>query len=238
MRWSRWARCFVFSALGACRDPAPVAGESTRLRAGERAPAVTSAWDGGVVRLRGVRGETLGLQVLSSPSSSSPPSSGARLELPAEVARVAAFAVRSLDVSEPSTALYGASRGRGRYPDLLDAPGPAAAPAYFDVAIARDARPGRYAGRLVIDSRTFAVEVRVEPFTIDVTRAPRVWVFYLPAELARARGGPDDDGAAELADERAYAELFAAHGCLFASDLPPARARLRSPRGATPWPGA
>jgi hypothetical protein len=45
--------------------------------------------------------------------------------LPAEVATVRAFVVHSLTVREPSTALYGSSRGPGTYPDpLAPASGP------------------------------------------------------------------------------------------------------------------
>jgi hypothetical protein len=226
----RTVACAVL--LAACSRGAPVAGESVKLRAGERAPSRSAIWVDGRVELRGARGEVLGLQVLA-------PHRRARLELDPRACAVDGFSVAALTVREPSTDMYGPSRGPGAYPDVLTPQtGDVPAPAYFDVAIARDAPPGRYSGRLWLDDRALPVELRVEPVTIDLRRDPLVWVFYLPREIARVHGLADDDSAAELAWERRYAELFRAHGCFLASDLPPAR---QAPRrdlaaGLRYWP--
>jgi hypothetical protein len=62
---------------------------------------------------------------------------------------------------------------------------------------------------------------------IDLAKAPLVWVFYLPGEIARAAGLADDDGPALVAKEAAYDALFRAHGAYLASDLPPSRFEAR-----------
>jgi hypothetical protein len=239
MRWSRSASCFVVSALAACHEPAPavpVVGETVRLRASDAAPPTSALFDGTIVRLRGARGETLGVQVLAE-------AAGARLWLPEAVAAVEGFTVHTLEVTEPSSAMYGPSRGKGAWPDILEPRPPridVAGPAYFDVAIKPSAKPGRYRGQLVIDRRPTTVELTVEPITIDLKRDPLVWVFYLPGEVAREHGVPDDDGLGEIVWERRYVELFRAHGCFLASDLSPKRFPPRSvfAAGLRYWPVA
>ncbi len=221
------AASFVASATLACGKgpPVQVLGDSTRLRASEPSPKASPFFDGKRVHLRGARGETLGLEVRIT--------DGRERRVSLELTRgigVKGFAVDALEVKKPSTDMYGASTGRGRYPDVLR-PAAGAVPsselAYFDIAVPEQAEPGRYSGTLRIDERTLPVTLDVSRAKIALEQAPLVWVFYAPRELARLHGVPDDDSPAELALEGRYYELFRAHGALLASDLSPARTAAR-----------
>jgi hypothetical protein len=115
-----------------------VHGESVRVKRGEASRSDSTVFDGRRVDLRGVRGETLGLSVRVSEETRR-----IRLRVPEAAARVESFAVRSIDVREPSSSMYGESRGRGSYPDLLVPSRDGVRTneqAYFDVAIRPDAR--------------------------------------------------------------------------------------------------
>lgn len=224
--------------LGGCRGcerrDLGVVTESTRARLDEKLPP-SAIFDGATVRLRGVRGEVLGVQVRA------PRDTEARLELPAAVARVEGFAIRAVTVREPSTDMFGPSRGAGAYPDLLEPAGAGvrvADGALFDVTIAGDAPPGRHTGTLTAGARTFPVELLVERTHIDLRMEPLVWGFYLPGEIARLHGVADDDGEPELTWERRYAELARAHGVYLASDQPAARVPPRAAlmEGVRYWP--
>jgi hypothetical protein len=244
MTWSRSVSCSVISlALGvaACRTgpDVQVLGDSVRLKRGAASPEQSALFDGKKVDLRGVRGETLGLSVRLGGGDSR----AVRLELPRAPASVEAFEVRSLEVSEPSTSMYGSSEGRGTYPDiLLPASGDVrtAELAFFDVKIALDAVPGRYAGNLMLGSRAIDVVLTVDRAAIDLEPEPLVWVFYLPKEIARVHGIADVDGPRLLELERQYYELFRAHGALLAADLRPDRfpARRQFVRNVRYWPVA
>lgn len=225
------AALIVF-ALAACgKSPAmppqpavQVVGETTKLRADERLPRESPMFDGHTVSLRAARGETLGVQVLLR----DPGLHAVALELPG--AAVQGFEVDHLAVVEPSSAMFGPSRGRGQYPDRLqpvDGPVPATRAAFFDVAIASSAAPGELRGTLQVDQQRYPVVLRIEPVTIDLGPDPLVWVWYKPAELAGAHGLADDDSPAELARERTYIELFRAHGAYLANDPSPARFAAR-----------
>src|SRR5262245_39036636 len=106
MSWSPWVSCLTVSlAFGGagCRRASAVqmTSESARPAAAELLPEETSVFDGRTVRLRGARGETLGLHVRLAGDDPGP----AELDLPRGAAQVAAFAVRSLEVERPSTAM-------------------------------------------------------------------------------------------------------------------------------------
>jgi hypothetical protein len=153
------------------------------------------------------------------------------------------FSVGFVDVTEPSTSMYGPSRGPGAYPDrLVPAEGAITTRdlAYFDVAIARTARPGRYQGELTCAERTIPVVLDVSPAHIDLRQDPLVWVFYLPSDIARVDGIPDTDDRELIEHESAYHELFRAHGAFLAADLAPARfeARRRFVHDVKYWPVA
>jgi hypothetical protein len=213
-------------------------GESMRLRTSDPWPATSSAFDGRTILLRGARGETLGLQVRLAQGARA----SAELRLPGSAARVTAFSVGSLEVSDPSSDLYGPSRGRGWYPDILfPQPGEASRGsevAYFDVEIHSDAAPGRYEGELITDQQRTPVVLGVSRARINLDPDPLVWAFYLPGEIARAHGHDDDDGRASIEAEQAYYDLFRAHGVLLAADLPPARfaSRRAFVRDVQFWP--
>ncbi len=238
MNWSRWVSCSALSAglaLAACTGGSEVQvfGESVRPKNGETVSYDRALFDGRV-DLRGVRGETLGLGVRAR--------SPVALHLPESAARVDAFSVRSLEVREPSSGMYGPNRGPGSYPDILRPVSGAVSGelAFFDIAIARDARPGVTRGTLVIGEREIDVALRIDPVSIDLEKDPLLWVFYLPKEIARAHRIPDND-APELIDlEAKYHDLFRAHGALLAADLPPKRfpPRRRFVRDVRYWPVA
>lgn len=212
----------VFGAIACSSKPAPgpelqIVGDSVKVREGEPFPRASAIFDGQTVRLRGARGETLGVQVLMKrPEPVSIELAGAR---------VTPFTVRSLDVKEASTGMYGPSRGRGRYPDILDPAGDA--PTFFDVLIPADIAPGLHTGKLQVGARSFPVELRVEPVRIDPAAEPLVWVFYEPKHLP---------GGAEA--EAAFAALFRAHGAYIAGDGGPEMARAHRPmqQGVQYWP--
>ncbi len=231
MRWSRWVGCWTLSA-GLCAlscKPAPdvqILGESTRLARAEPSPKQSPLFDGQVVHLIAVRGETLGLTLRITDERRR----DVRLEISGEGIQVNAFAVRSLMVREPSTDMYGPSSGAGEYPDVLV---PEAAPvqtselAYFDVQVSRSAVPGRHRGALYAGERSMPVVLDVARATIDLSDQPLVWAFYLPKEIARAHGLADGDGELLIDKEAEYHRLLRAHGVLLASDLPPERFAAR-----------
>jgi Domain of unknown function (DUF4091) len=229
MSWLRSGSCLLSAALSSGCDHAPrlqVLGDSTRLAESESSPTTSAIFDGKVVHLRAARGETLGLSARLQADSLRP----VQLLLPPEGAVVTGFAVRALGVGEASTSMYGKSRGTGSYPDVLE-PAKGSEPTgkltYFDVAIPRGTSPGQYRGRLLVGERDIPVALEVSSATIDLTLNPLVWVFYLPGEIARAHGLPDVDTPELIEKERAYHELFRAHGAFLAADLPPARLGVR-----------
>src|SRR5258705_3562137 len=104
-------------ATGACARPPDlqVLTESTRLAQRERSPKESPVSDDKIVRLRGARGETLGLEVRIADGAERM----VRMVMPESAAIVTPFSVGSLEVREPSSTMYGPSRGRGIYPDVL-----------------------------------------------------------------------------------------------------------------------
>jgi hypothetical protein len=230
-------RALALIVLAACGKsetlpPGPivqVVGETVKVRRGRPPPERSALFDGRTVRLRGARGETLGVQVLLYRTGER----DVALSIEGEGATVQPFQVGFLDVREPSSNLYGASTGAGAYPDILRPapPGPvrAADQVYFDVAIERAAAPGRRTGELVIGADRYPVELVVEPIEIDLEHAPLMWVWFKAAELARQHGMADGDTPQQIALERAYMELFRRHGALLASDFTPARLPSRLP---------
>jgi hypothetical protein len=216
-----------------------VTGDSTRLRADDPLPKTSALFDGERVRLRGVRGETLGVTVHLDDGREHE----LELSLPEHVASVTAFQLGFVRVREPSTAMYGESRGKGRYPDLLTPVSDlvtADESAYFDVALRSDAPAGLHRGELRVGKRRLSVELAVQPLSIDLTVDPLVWVFYLPKEIARVHGVPEDDGRELIELEARYHRLFREHGTLLATNLPPARfpPRRRFMHDVRHWPVA
>lgn len=231
MNWSplvRFSMASLSVAVAACSGTPrfQVFTESVRLDRERPSPKESAIFDGYVVRLRGARGETLGVEVRISDSMRR----SVRLDLPESAAEVSAFSVRSLTVREPSSDMYGPSTGPGAYPDILV---PANEPvesndvAYFDVAIHRSAAPGHYHGVLAVGGHTLDVALEVSRARIDLSRDPLVWVFYSPRDVAGSAGLPDDDAPELVAKEAEYDALFRAHGAYLASDLPPARYEAR-----------
>ncbi|HMJ11562.1 MAG TPA: glycoside hydrolase domain-containing protein [Polyangiaceae bacterium] len=242
MNWSRWANCWLLSAAlfgsVACRRAElEVSGESAKRAIDAPLVERSAVFDGHTLRLRGARGETLGVQLRFT----RPERAEVALELPSESATVHGFRVGYVTVQEASTRLYGPSAGPGTYPDPLFPAGTrfrADRHAFFDVYIRPDAAPGNYSGQLRIADRSFAAELRVEPVRIDLRKDPLVWVFYLPKEIARLHHMLDDDNAALLQVERVYHELFREHGTYLAANQRPDRfpPRRQFVRGVKYWP--
>ncbi len=238
--FSATASALVVAAQCHAGPELQVLGETTRLPRDAPSPSRSAIFDGNVVTLRGARGETLGVQVRMNDEVVR----RVRLELFSRPVSVSAFEVRSLEVKEPSTGMYGRSLGRGAYPDILvpAVSGTVRAErlAYFDVEIPPTAAPGRVAGRLDVGERKIPVVLDISTAVIEPERDPLVWVFYLPKEIARVHGLPDSDAPELIEIESAYQDLFRRHGAYLAAALVPERfeARRRFVTGVRYWPVA
>lgn len=212
------------AALAACqtRPAGPaltVVGEGTRPRWTDALPAASPFFDGARVRLRAARGEVLGVHVVRAGRGQA----AVGLDLVAAGVTVTAFAVDHHTVALPSTAMYGGSRGPGRYPDRLrpsSQPVAAARAAFFDVAVAGGAAVGVHGGWLTVGDQRWPVELVVEDVDLPALDAPaRAWAYYDAREISRAH--QVERGAATFAVERAYAALFRAHGVIASPELTP-----------------
>ena len=189
-------------------------GESTKVRLGDPLPAESAIFDGERVRLRGGRGEVLGVVVWRAAPDEVP------VALAIDGAEVAGHQVRHHVVRRPSTRMWGPSRGRGAWPDRL-VPVAGAVPttraAYFAVTVPRGASPGLHAGTLTVGDRAVPVELEVDAIELpDLGAAPRVWAYYDPREIARAAGVTGD---AAFAAELAWSAMFRAHGVAASPDM-------------------
>ena len=216
-------RLALVIALAACSsgrsDPGPdlaVVGESTRVRLEDRFPDKTPWFDGQTVTLVAARGETLGIQVLHRT---------ANVTLTISGARVKAYDVESYRVSRPSTALFGGSRGKGRYADgLVETELPKTSPAYFEISADASAE-----GELVVGGRRVPVKLTVVPLTLPPLQRT-VWAYEDPREIAwqlGATGDPDRTAANDL--EKQCIAMFREHGVLLSPDLQLAWWEARKP---------
>ncbi len=230
----------LLAAGCACERPElAITGESSKPKAGERLPKQSAIFDGRQISLSGVRGETLGISLYFDDGKEH----DLRVVMPSHVADVDAFEVGYVNVREPSTSMYGDSRGPGRYPDLLRPVSEgvtARESAFFDLKIQPDAPAGRHTGAVEIDGVTHVLELSVYPRSIELAKDPLVWVFYHPKEVARVHGVPEDDGPELIELESRYHELFRQHGALLATDLGPGRfpPRRRFVKDVRYWPVA
>ncbi len=197
--------------------PIQVLGESMRWRSDEPLPHTSPWFDGTQVTLVAARGETLGLQVFHR----APGSSTLRLTDPS--VQVQGFATELHVVSRPSTAMYGGSRGKGSYPDALTASAePTTNPAYFEVAVARDATPGERTGELVVAGQRIPVRLSITEVTLPAPRLD-VWAYGDPRELAWAQGRTDQPAKANAGAptpvERACIAMFREHGVMLSPDM-------------------
>ena len=184
-----------------------------RLRVGDPVPRTSPFFDGYTVDLVAARGETIAFQVLHRGGGT------AALHLAGDGIAVQGFAVRPAHAKRASTrGLYGATHGRGVYPDVLEpAAEPHTNPALFEVAVARDAAPGTRHGTLVVDGRTLPVRLAIR----EVTLAPPsayVWAYYDPRELTWAKLGAGSKDAPSEHEQRCIA-TFARYGVVLSPDL-------------------
>jgi hypothetical protein len=198
------------------RPPLQIVGEAVALRSDDAVPDTSPYFDGKTVELVGARAETLGIQVYRSAAGA--------LSLSIDGASVQGYAVRRVTVARPSTELYGETRGSGAYPDeLVATPAPDTDPAYFAIAIARDAAVGVHRGELVGGAVRVPVALTVVAVTLPPPVVQRVWAYYDPRELAGTVVVPSPA-------ERACIAMFRDRGVLLSPDLPvdawPARREL------------
>lgn len=207
-------------ACGGKRDlpveqpPLVILGESSRIRTGSALPPTTPWLVDGKLALSGARGETLGIQVFHRATGPS--------TLAITGVETRGFAVESVVVSRPSTAMYGGSQGEGEYPDgLVASASPTTNPSYFEIAIPRDAE-GTKTGELVVAGQRIPVTLTVAPVTLAPLRLD-VWAYFDQRELAWSAGNTNQPpkatpkGASD--DELACIELFRNHGVLLSPDL-------------------
>lgn len=190
-----------------------VVGESMRIRLRGALPETRLA--GGTLDLVAARGETLGFQIFHTASGPS--------TLALAGVDVRGFAVEPVTVTRASTEMYGGSQGEGEYPDgLVASKAPTTNPAYFEIAVPRDAVPGPRTGELVVAGQRIPVALTISPVTLPSLRLD-VWAYFDQRELAWARGNSNQPAKAtprEASDiEHECLELFRAHGVLLSPDL-------------------
>ena len=207
----------VLLGCGGKRNPGPdlqIVGESTRVRAEDSVLATSPWFDGSRVSLVGARGETLGVQVLHRDKQPT------TLTFSDAAITVRGYSVEAFTARRGSTAMYGGTQGKGTYPDALTpSPSPASDPAYFEIAIARDAAPGPRTGELVVGERRIPVALDVAAVTLPPL--PRsVWAYGDPRELVWAASPTGDPPRAVPSDsERTCIDTFASYGVLLSPDI-------------------
>ncbi len=211
-------------ALAGCREAAvassppslQIMAEADRRSSAEPIAGSSPIFDGTTVRLRAARGEIVGLTVWQRERAE------VSLTFAEAAVQVAGFEVQWTKVSRPSTAMYGGSRGAADYPDaLIPSPAPRSDPAYFDLAVSSDASAGLRRGTLRVGARAIPVELTIAPVQLPpLAKAPWVWAYYDPRELAWRRGAAIDSDAA-FADEERCAAMFRDHGVMATPELVP-----------------
>ncbi len=226
----------LVAVLVACRAPSAervvdlqIVGESTRVRLEDAFPATSPLFDGERVHLVAARGETIGFQVLHRDGAP------VHVHVEATDVEVQTFEVEAFAARRGSTAMYGATRGRGTYPDALTrAEAPATNPVYVELTTHREASPGPRRGTIEVGSRQIPLVLDVQ--AVALPPLPRwVWAYGDPRELAWRHGpaagserseegqtAPDKADAARAtpsADELACVEMFASYGVLLTPDV-------------------
>ncbi len=195
------------------------------MRTGAALPATTPWLVDGKLSLVAARGETLGLQIFHRETGTT--------TVAIAGVDVRGFNVEPVTVARPSTAMYGGSQGAGNYPDGLTAStAPTTNPAYFELAIARDAAPGSRTGELVVAGQRIPIALTIANVTLPPLRLD-VWAYFDQRELAWASGSTNQPTKAASRDagdaERACIDLFRAHGVLLSPDLTVDTYKVRKP---------
>jgi hypothetical protein len=183
-----------------------IVGETLHLRSDDPVPPRSPWFDGTRIALVGARGETLGIQVMHR--------GGGAVALTVPSAHVVGYDVQRVQVVRSSTDMYGdRMRGTGAFPDELVATDtPATNPAYFTIAVDRDAAPGVYTGELAVAGHELPVELTVAPVTLP----PLPIGVWAEASVAELHG----DIHAPNAAERACVAMFRERGVLLSPPLP------------------
>ncbi|HUS33518.1 MAG TPA: hypothetical protein VMZ53_33680 [Kofleriaceae bacterium] len=219
------ATCALSPACKRHVDPGPdfqITTDGVRLRPTDAIPRSSPIFDGNRVTLEAARGETVGFLVYQRTAPQP-------VTLTGELLPAKLYAVEPAVAKRGSTALYSGGRGVGAYPDILrESSSPATNPAYVELAVPRDAKPGAHAAQLAVGDKHYDVTVNVHDVALP-DLPPRVWAYYDPRELQWAKLGAGTHDAPSP-EERACIATFRRYGVLLSPDLPlsawPARREL------------
>lgn len=205
----------VLASCGKRAREVRVIGESTRWRVGSELAERSPWFDGTTLTLIAARGEVLGIQVIHGDDSP--------VTLTLTNATVRSFAVDHHVVRRRSTKMYGGSQGTGEYVDgLTPTAAPTSDPAYFEIAVPRDAAVGETIGSLMVGDQRFAARLVVAPVTLQPLRLD-VWAYFDQRELRWSAGSTSEPARATVraadAGERACIDLMRDHGVLLAPDM-------------------
>ncbi len=224
--------------------PFQIVGETAVIRRGDPLPATSPIFDGKRVRLRAVRGETVAVVVVLNQQTHLQRTS-IRAALDGPALSVRRFRVEFIEIKEPSTALFGKSRGKGFYPDRLieennsspTSSQPTPRQVLFDINVQHEASPGIHHGTIQVGATSVPIDLEVLPYSIRLERSPLVWVWYLADEVNGSE--PGVNSVDPLAIEKRYRDLFLEHGALLATDLSAAQLQSQRPlliESASYWP--
>ena len=194
-------------APSAPRDEPPlqIVGETSKLAEGDAFPKTSPFFDGKTVSVRMASGETLGLQLLFRGAVVV----AAHVEDPRVIVDLSR--IELVDVTSPSTSMYGESRGAGRYPDRLRALGSgdrsvsSVGPVLVELRVLPNTPAGDYPGYIRIGDASIPLRVHVEPVELDIASHPRVWAYYDRREIGD--------------DATKCAAMFRAHGVMATPEL-------------------
>jgi hypothetical protein len=200
----------VLLAAAACsskRERGPdlqITDESVRVKQGTALPATSPIFDGKQVRLRMARGETFGLQVLTT----KPQSSAVAVSDPAIV--VQPFQQTLVTVKQGSTDMYGGGmRGAGAYADGLQAVSqPSGELAWFDITVPATHPAGTVVGTVTVGGVALPLQIDIVDVQLRLDAPLRVWAYYDERELAWA-----------AVDQGRCVAMFRQHGVLAATTL-------------------
>ncbi|HPH65723.1 MAG TPA: hypothetical protein PLF40_08265, partial [Kofleriaceae bacterium] len=195
------------AACGSKRERGPdlqITDESVRYKQGAALPTTSAIFDGKQVRLRVARGETFGLQVLTTKAQPS------AVAVNDAAIKVQPFQQTLVNVKQGSTDMYGGGmRGAGAYADGLQAVGQPSGPlAWFDITVPATHPAGTVAGTVTVGGVALPLQIDIVDVQVRLDAPLRVWAYYDERELAWA-----------AADQARCVAMFRQHGVLAATTL-------------------